>query len=66
MSTITEIPPDPALGGLWVFAMNDCDWVMARSLEAAIEAYGQDYGGPDFENDTAEACALTAEDMDRL
>jgi hypothetical protein len=48
----------------WVFAMDDCEWWLARSLEEAVEDYTKRYD-PDPEM-IAEAHRLSEADMDRL
>ena len=51
-----------------VFAMNDCDWMAAASLEEAVEAYKLDYLGdenPDPEM-IEDAHEVSAEAMHRL
>lgn len=47
-----------------IFAMNECDWMAAATLEEAIEEYKANFGGDFDENDPP--YELTAEQMDEL
>ncbi|POB00135.1 hypothetical protein C2134_02790 [Chromobacterium sinusclupearum] len=38
------------INGVYVFEMNDCDWVAARCKEDAIQFYGEIALPEDFEN----------------
>jgi hypothetical protein len=56
-----------SLSAMRVFAMNDCDWVAAETLEDAIKTYAQMIGtGFDPEDDLSDPHALTDEQMDKL
>lgn len=51
-----------------IFAMNDCDWMAAETLEQAIQEYKANFSGDGFgafdEKDSPRE--LTSEEMDRL
>jgi len=49
---------------LWkIYAMNECDWIVARSMEEAKKEYIDNYAG---ETIAADAHELTDEELDRL
>ena len=50
-----------------IFAMNDCDWMAAETLEDAKVAYLRDYaGGLDEEESLDNPHELSGEEMDHL
>ncbi|WP_406850083.1 hypothetical protein [Chromobacterium phragmitis] len=49
MSEETSMTPNH-INGIRIFEMNECDWVAARSKEAAIQFYGEIAMPEDFEN----------------
>lgn len=51
-----------SINGIKIYAMNDCDWVVARSKEEARHHYGRIAVPEDFEN----VQELSGEQLDEL
>lgn len=47
-----------------IFAMNDCDWMAAETVEDATREYKEQFSGGEF--DDGEPVELSDEDMERL
>lgn len=46
-----------------IFAMNECDWMAAETVEDALREYKENYSGEEFEN--GEPIELDDETMER-